>query len=76
MFIYFLAFPLAYISLRSSICEKKGWFIQLSRLKSSFVSVIIEGWSGYSTVFAYNYKTNMKYLNNLKNFQCPVNIDL
>lgn len=50
--------------------------MQLSRLKQSFVSDIIGGWSGYSRVFAYNYKINIQYVINLKNFQCPVNIDL
>lgn len=65
-----------YISLRSSIQEEKKCYMQLSRLKRSFVSVIIERWSGYSRVFAYNYKINIQYVINLKNFQCPVNIDL
>lgn len=66
MFIYFLDFPLLFISLRISIWEGKGWYMQLIRLKQSFVSVIIEGWSGYSQVFAY--KISLQYVINLKNF--------
>lgn len=76
MFIYFLIFPLVNIWLRSSIWEEKGWCMQLITLKQSFVSVIIEGWSGYSRVFAYNHKIHIQYVINLKNLQSPVNIDL
>lgn len=50
--------------------------MQHSILMRSFVSAIIEEQSGYSRVFAYNYKINVQYVINLKNFQCLVNIDL
>lgn len=42
--------------------------MQLIRLKQFFVSVIIEGWNGYSQVFAYSYQISLQYVINLKNF--------